>query len=127
MPTPSVLGLHHVQVFCPEGGEATARTFYAGRLSLREVPKPASLRENGGCWFEAPGGGQIHISTDPDRGLHPRRHFALRVDDLDRMRAALEAQGVRSEDAAPITGWQRCYIFDPFGNKIELDQIDRAE
>jgi len=49
------------------------------------------------------------------------------VDDLDRMRAALEAQGVRSEDAAPITGWQRCYLFDPFGNKIELDQIDRAE
>jgi hypothetical protein len=40
------------------------------------------------------------------------------------MRAALEAEGVRSEDATEITGWTRCYVFDPFGNKIELDQTE---
>jgi len=27
------------------------------------------------------------------------------------------------EEATPIPGWRRCYVFDPFGNKIELDQI----
>jgi len=40
------------------------------------------------------------------------------------MRRELEAQGVRSEDASLITGWTRCYVFDPFGNKIELDQTE---
>ncbi len=39
------------------------------------------------------------------------------------MRRELEAQGVRSEEADEITGWIRCYVFDPFGNKIELDQL----
>ncbi len=124
MPVPSVLALHHAQVFCPAGGEATARLFYAGQLGLREVAKPDSLRENGGCWFEAPGGGQVHLSVETDLHLHPRRHFALRVDDVARLRATLEAQGVRSEDASEITGWKRCYVFDPFGNKIELDQTE---
>ena len=119
-----VLGLHHAQVFCPAGGEATARGFYVGQLGLRDVPKPDSLRENGGCWFEAPGGGQVHLSVETDLHLHPRRHFALRVDDVARMRATLEAHGVRSEDASEITGWKRCYVFDPFGNKIELDQTE---
>ena len=61
--------------------------------------------------------------VEPDLALHPRRHFALRVDDVARMRGELEAQGVRSEEATEITGWIRCYVFDPFGNKIELDQI----
>jgi len=117
-----VLGLHHAQVFCPPGGEARARRFYIEQLGLRELPKPASLPK-GGCWFEAPGGGQVHLSTETDLHLHPRRHFALRVDDLARMRRELEAQGVRSEDAVEISGWRRCYVFDPFGNKIELDQI----
>ena len=122
-----VLGLHHTQVFCPPGGEARARRFYGGLLGLRELPKPASLRENGGCWFEAPGGGQVHLSTETDLHLHPRRHFALRVDDVTRMRRELEAQGVRSEDASTITGWTRCYVFDPFGNKIELDQTETSD
>jgi catechol 2,3-dioxygenase-like lactoylglutathione lyase family enzyme len=119
----AVLGLHHAQVFCPAGGEATARHFYVSQLGLRELPRPASLPQ-GGCWFEAPGGGQIHLSVESDLHLHPRRHFALLVDDVARMRAALEAQGVRSEEAQEITGWKRCYVFDPFGNKIELDQTE---
>jgi catechol 2,3-dioxygenase-like lactoylglutathione lyase family enzyme len=122
-----VLALHHAQAFCPPGGEGQARRFYGGQLGLREVPKPASLRENGGCWFETPGGGQVHLSTEADLHLHPRRHFAFRVDDVARMRRDLEAQGVRSEDASPITGWMRCYVFDPFGNKIELDQTETTD
>ena len=31
---------------------------------------------------------------------------------------------MRSEDATLITGWIRCYVFGPFGNKIELDQTE---
>jgi catechol 2,3-dioxygenase-like lactoylglutathione lyase family enzyme len=32
-------------------------------------------------------------------------------------------RGARFEEATPIPGWRRCYVFDPFGNKIELDEI----
>ena len=118
-----VLALHHAQVFYPAGEEARARRFYAEQLGLQEVERPASLRGRPGLWFEVPGGAHVHLAVEPDLALHPRRHFALRVDDTARMRRELEAAGVRSEDADEITGWIRCYVFDPFGNKIELDQL----
>jgi catechol 2,3-dioxygenase-like lactoylglutathione lyase family enzyme len=118
-----VLGLHHAQVFYPAGEEARARRFYGGQLELREIERPLSLQAQPGLWFEVPGGAHVHLAVEPDLALHPRRHFALRVDDVARMRRELEAQGVRSEEATEITGWIRCYVFDPFGNKIELDQI----
>ena len=65
----------------------------------------------------------MHLSADRELGLHPRRHFALRVDDLDATTAKLSASGARFEEADPIPGWRRTYVFDPFGNKIELDEI----
>ena len=115
--------LHHAQVFYPPGEEARARQFYAQALGLCEIERPPTLRDRAGIWFAA-GTGQVHLSADRDLGLHPRRHFALRVDDLDAAIARLRDAGARFEDADPIPGWRRTYVFDPFGNKIELDQID---
>lgn len=114
--------LHHAHVFYSEGEEAAARQFYGGLLGLPEIERPPTLADRAGLWFEA-GGGQVHLSVDPDLGLHPRRHFALRVDDLDALVARLRAAGSRFEEAIPIPGWRRLYVFDPFGNKIELDEI----
>jgi catechol 2,3-dioxygenase-like lactoylglutathione lyase family enzyme len=65
----------------------------------------------------------VHLSADRELGLHPRRHFALRVDDLDSIVAKLRGAGASFEDADPIPGWRRTYVMDPFGNKIELDEI----
>ena len=39
------------------------------------------------------------------------------------MRNRLRKVDARFEEATPIPGWRRCYVFDPFGNKIELDEI----
>jgi catechol 2,3-dioxygenase-like lactoylglutathione lyase family enzyme len=117
----AILGLHHAHVCCPLGGEAEARRFYSGKLGLPELPRPADLGP--GLWFGLPGGAEVHISAETDVGFHKRRHFALKVDDVDAMRRALEAQGVPSEDAVAIPGVRRCYVNDPFGNKIELHQI----
>ena len=116
------ISLHHAQVFYPPGGEATARAFYGTALGLAELPRPATLSDNPGLWFEA-GEGQVHLSAQTDLALHGRRHFALRIDDLDAMRARLARHGARFEEATPIPGWRRTYVFDPFGNKIELDEI----
>jgi catechol 2,3-dioxygenase-like lactoylglutathione lyase family enzyme len=114
--------LHHAQVFYPPGEEAAARRFYVEGLGLREIARPETLRDRSGIWFEA-GSGHVHLSADRDLGLHPRRHFALRVDDLNRATERLSGLGARFEEADPIPGWRRTYVFDPFGNKIELDEI----
>ena len=53
-----VLGLDHVQVAMPRGEEDRARSFYAGLLGLREIPKPAPLAGRGGLWFQC---GQLQL------------------------------------------------------------------
>ena len=116
------ISLHHAQVFYPPGEEAKARSFYEKALGLAEIERPGTLSDRAGLWFEA-GHGQVHLSAQADLALHGQRHFALQIDDLDAMRAKLAAVGVRFEEATPIPGWRRCYVFDPFGNKIELDEI----
>src|SRR5256885_2662703 len=83
-----VLGLHHAQVFYPAGEEARARRFYVEQLGLREIPRPVSLRGQPGLWFELPGGAHVHLAVEEDLALHPRRHFALRVDRVAPMRRA---------------------------------------
>ena len=70
--------LHHAQVFYPPGEEANARQFYTGALGLEEIARPAVLRDRSGIWLAA-GAGHVHLSEDRELGLHPRRHFALRV------------------------------------------------
>ena len=45
------------------------------------------------------------------------------MSDLDAAVRTLKESGARFEDADPIPGWRRTYVFDPFGNKIELDEI----
>ena len=114
--------LHHVQVFYPPGEAARARRFYGETLGLEEIERPSTLRDRAGIWYAAPPG-HVHLSAESALALHPRRHFALRVADLNALVAKLRAAQARFEDADPIPGWRRTYVFDPFGNKIELDEI----
>src|SRR3981081_2234636 len=112
------ISLHHAQVFYPPGEEARARKFYGETLGLTELERPATLRDRAGIWYAAPPG-HVHLSADRELGLHPRRHFALRREDPDAAVKALRAAGARFEEADPIRGLRRRYVFDPFGNKIE--------
>ena len=41
-----LLGLHHIQLAMPKGGDAKARHFFGGVLGLTEVEKPKSLIRN---------------------------------------------------------------------------------
>lgn len=113
--------LHHAQVY-PPGQEAAARRFYGQVLGLAEIPRPETLADRAGLWFDA-APGQLHLSAEGELDLHPRRHFALRVDDLDALVARLRAAGAPLEEATPIPGWRRTFVHDPFGNRIELDEI----
>lgn len=118
---PRITGIEHVQLAMPAGGEDAARGFYTGQLGLPEQAKPAHLAARGGCWFEAPGV-KLHLGVEADFRPATKAHPALLVDDLAAMQAVLEAAGVAVIRDDPAGGRERCYIADPFGNRIELMQ-----
>ena len=115
--------LDHVQVCVPPGAEDAAREFYGKLLGLREIKKPAALRENGGLWFEI-ADIQLHIGVERD-GSKSKRHPAFEVEDIKAIRSYLEANGVRTKDEISIIGQERFSFFDPFDNRIEL--LERKE
>lgn len=114
-----VVALDHLQLAMPLGREAEVRAFYGGILGLREITKPANLAVRGGVWFEL-GTQQLHLGVDSD--FHPARkaHPAFLVRDLAALRARLEQGGCKPYEDEPLAGYMRCYVTDPFGNRIEL-------
>jgi catechol 2,3-dioxygenase-like lactoylglutathione lyase family enzyme len=114
-----LLRLDHVQLAMPEGREPDAVAFYAGILGLTEEVKPPALAARGGCWFRD-GALVVHLGVDPSFRPATKAHPAFVVDDLDGLTATLDAGGhpVRFDDA--LEGVRRCFVDDPFGNRIEL-------
>ncbi|MHA7819878.1 MAG: VOC family protein [Erythrobacter sp.] len=116
----AIIGLDHIQIAIPAGGEDRARRFYGDLLGMHEVPKPANLSPSG-CWFER-GGVSLHIGVDPDFRPASKAHPALLVDDLDGLRKALEAAGYETRDDKPVDGYRRFFSHDPFDNRVEFMQ-----
>ena len=114
-----VRSLDHVQLAMPPGREAETRAFYAGLLGIPEVAEPANLARRGGCWFER-GALKVYLGVEAEFRPARKAHPAFLVDDLATRAAALEAAGhpVRADE--PLEGYERLYMDDPFGNRIEL-------
>ena len=117
----TIVSLNHVQLAMPPGGEHQARLFYAGLLGLLEVPKPANLAGRGGAWFER-GEVRVHLGVEADFRPARKAHPALLVDDLEALTKTLLAAGVATQEDEPLEGFERVYVSDPFGNRIELMQ-----
>ena len=121
-----VVGIDHVQLLMPTGGEAAARGFYGDLLGLREVAKPVELDARSGCWFVGIGGTALHLSVDQRFIAARKAHPGLIVADLDAARRALEAGGARIVEDESGLDVRRCYTEDPFGNRIELIDAEDA-
>ena len=120
-----VHGIDHVQLAMPKGGEDDARRFYGEVLGLAEQPKPANLAKRGGCWFGSEG---IVVHLGVEDGFRPARkaHPALLVEDLPALVQRLGEAGVEVIEDEPLPGYDRVYVADPFGNRIELlEPLDR--
>ena len=113
-----IIALDHVQLAMPKGGEDKARAFYAGVLGLTEQVKPENLRKRGGVWF-AKGELKIHLGVEADFRPARKAHPAFRVENLAALRARCEAAGFATIDDEPLPGYDRFYVHDPFGNRIE--------
>jgi hypothetical protein len=117
-----IVGYDHVQVAIPSGAEAVARDYYGGLLGMVELPKPATLAERGGCWFTG-GAAVLHLGVEADFRAARKAHPAFVVKDLDVIERTVRLAGyetTRSDNELP--GVRRFHSFDPFGNRLELQQ-----
>jgi len=114
-----VLKIAHVQLAMPLGGEERARAFYERLLEIPEVAKPGKLALRGGIWFER---GTLKIHLAADHGFRPtqKAHPALAVQDLPELSKRLREAGFPVIEDEPIAGTLRTYVYDPFGNRLEL-------
>jgi catechol 2,3-dioxygenase-like lactoylglutathione lyase family enzyme len=103
----------------PFGREAEARAFYQGVLGIPEVPKPAHLISRGGCWFER-GQLKVHLGVEADFRPARKAHPAFLVDNLSALISAITDAGFVVTTDEPLEGFERVYLDDPFGNRIEL-------
>jgi catechol 2,3-dioxygenase-like lactoylglutathione lyase family enzyme len=103
----------------PAGEEAKARDFYGRILGFAEVTKPPQLAERGGCWFEN-GTAKIHLGVESEFRPAKKAHPALLVSGIGELVKRLEDAGVTVETDEPLPGFERLYVSDPFGNRIEL-------
>ena len=114
-----ISGIHHVQLAMPPGEEERAIAFYAGTLRMEQVPKPAHLAARGGCWFRS-AGAELHLGVEGAFRPAMKAHPALQVEGLVALRSALEAAGADVVEDTRLEGHDRCYVRDPFGNRLEL-------
>ena len=119
----SVIGLDHVQLAAPPGSEPAARAFYGELLGLLEIEKPDGVRASGGVWFAIGDSGQeLHIGIQEPFAAALKAHPGLLV-----VKAAYAPLLARIADAGfhvlhddRIAGVERCFVTDPWGNRIEL-------
>lgn len=111
--------IDHVQLAMPSAGETVARSFYRDLLGLPERAKPPHLAQRGGCWFESDSV-KIHLGVDADFRPARKAHPALLVLNLRGLVQKMLDSGVEVVDDEPLEGYDRVYVYDPFGNRLEL-------
>ena len=115
----TLLRINHVQLAIPPNRESEARHFYGSVLGLREIPKPPVLAARGGAWFDL-GDAQLHLGVEADFRPAKKAHVAFEVADLDAISARCRAAGHEPRSDGAIDGLRRCFVDDPFGNRLEL-------
>lgn len=108
-----------MQLAMPAQAEAEAIGFYEGLLGLPHVPKPPHLAVRGGCWFER-GELKVHLGVEKDFRPATKAHPAFIVEDVRELARVIAQAGHRVVDDEPLEGYDRIYVDDPFGNRIEL-------
>lgn len=118
-----IKSLHHLQLCVSPAEEEPARQFYIQKLGFEEIPKPAALLMNGGFWCRA-GAIELHIGLEESAGTKSKRHPAFEVEDLEDARNYLTKLSVEMKEEIQVPGVNRFSFFDPFGNRIELLELN---
>jgi catechol 2,3-dioxygenase-like lactoylglutathione lyase family enzyme len=133
-----VLELHHHGIRVGPAPEEVKRAlgFYRDVLGLAFDPGRPYIPTIDGYWMDVGGTAQIHLMGVDGQSKFARGHgqdpssphVALAVADIQKSRAELDRLGVAYWVAEGVVGPQSQQIFmhDPFGNMIELHQIDQC-
>lgn len=116
-----LIGIDHVALAMPPGGEQAARYFYRDLLGLAEVEKPPVLAARGGCWFWN-GAVMVHLGVEEDFAPARKAHPCFVASDLAHLQSRLVHAGVPVTPDSAVEGVRRFYADDPFGNRIEFIQ-----
>ena len=110
--------VHHVSLNVDDVDVAVA--FYTGVLGCgRRDDRPDF--PFAGAWLDV-GPQQIHLiaaDVPPDRG----QHVSLQVDDIAAAVDELRTRGIAVSDPTPVGAVLQCFLHDPAGNRIELDEV----
>jgi len=112
--------LDHVNLRTARLAEMTA--FYRDIIGLRVGDRPAF--QFPGAWMWVDNHAAVHL-VGLDGGLHPKEpqieHFAFRCEDLEGFVKKCRDKGVAYYVAVvPGTGLRQVNVFDPDGNKVEM-------
>ncbi len=111
-------GIHHVSINVSDVPEAQA--FYVDVLGLEVLDRPDFGFP--GAWLRS-GGQEVHLIGIDSGPPVKEQHFAFRVDDLDAVRATLEAAGYRCSKTNEIPGiCRQAFTRDPSGNMVEFNE-----
>ena len=111
--------IDHVQLAMPPNEEDRARAFYGQVLGLAEQPKPPNLAQRGGVWFER-GALKVHLGVEEEFRPAQKAHPAFVVEGLQAILEHCRRDGYKVVYDVPLEGYERAYVHDPFGNRIEL-------
>lgn len=91
-------------------------------LGIPEIPKPPELIGRGGFWLSV-GEVALYVALQDSVDRNTKAHIGYAVRNLAEWRARLQAAGVGIRESLPVTGHERFECLDPFGNRIEIQQV----
>ena len=95
--------------------------FMAASSVCRSCKSRRNLAVRGGVWF-ALGSQQFHLGVEDDFRPARKAHPAFLVQDIRSLRARLEQHSFAPYEDEPLSGYERFYVADPFGNRLEFLQ-----
>jgi catechol 2,3-dioxygenase-like lactoylglutathione lyase family enzyme len=99
-----------------------AKEFYTFVIGLKQVERPGHLFSSAGYWFDI-GDIGFHIGVEPPLG-RSTRHTAFEVANVDEARKILVDAGIEIVEEPKIPGRRRFAFIDPFGNRMELLELE---
>jgi catechol 2,3-dioxygenase-like lactoylglutathione lyase family enzyme len=133
-----VIELHHhgIRIGATAEDAKKARDFYSDVLGMQPDPGRPVIPSIEGYWMDVGGTTQIHLMGVEGNsvfyqgpGQDPSRpHVALAVADIQEAKQELDRLGVKYWVGRGIVGpeSQQVFMDDPFGNMIELHQVDKC-
>lgn len=123
-----ISGIHHAAFLT--GDLARSRAFYEGVLGLQLASNRPHMSFEG-VWYDVAPNQQIHLMLlpNPETGLQRPvhggrdRHVALAVQDLEKLRARLDAAGIACTQSQ--SGRRALFCRDPDMNALEFIEVVR--